>query len=84
MCVCVCVCVCVLPVLDSDLERVRRFVRTRPQVLDFGRESIDEKGMERREERREEGDSKRVEMREGGECVGLRGSLRVESGLRVF
>ena len=31
---------------------------------------IDEKGMERREERREEGDSERVEVREGGECVG--------------
>ena len=38
--------------------------------------SIDEKGMERREEWREEGDSKRVEVREGGECVGSRGSLR--------
>ena len=37
---------------------------------------IDEKGMERREERREEGDSERVEVREGGECVGSRGSLR--------
>ena len=96
MCVCVCVCVCererereresvcVLPVSDSDLERARLFVRTRPEVLDFGRESIDEKGMERREKRREEGDSERVEVREGGECVGSRGSLRVDSGLRVF
>ena len=37
---------------------------------------IDEKGMERREERREEGDLERVEVREGGECVELRGSLR--------
>ena len=37
---------------------------------------IDEKGMERREEQREEGDSERVEVREGGECVGSRGSLR--------
>ena len=37
---------------------------------------IDEKGMERREERREEGDLERVEVREGGECVGSRGSLR--------
>ena len=60
------------------------FVRARLEVLDFGRESTDEKGMERREEWREERDSERVEMREGGECVGLRGSLRVESGLRVF
>ena len=76
--------VCVLPVSDSDLERARLFVRTRPEVLDFGRESIDEKGMERREKRREEGDSERVEVREGGECVGSRGSLRVDSGLRVF
>ena len=75
---------CVLPVSDSDLERARLFVRTRPEVLDFGRESIDEKGMERREKRREEGDSERVEVREGGECVGSRGSLRVDSGLRVF
>ena len=40
--------------------------------------------MERREERREEGDLERVEVREGGECVGSRGSLRVESGPRVF
>ena len=40
--------------------------------------------MERREERREEGDLERVEVREGGECVGLRGSFRVESDLRVF
>ena len=40
--------------------------------------------MLRREERREEGDLERVEVREGGECVGSRGSLRVESGLRVF
>ena len=78
------VCVCVLLVPNSDLQRVRLFVRTRPEVLDFGRESIDEKGMVRREERREEGDSERVEVREGGECVGSRGSLRVESGLRVF
>ena len=61
-----CVCVCVCPVPNSNLERVRLFVRTRPEVLDFGRESIDEKGMERREE----GDSERVEVREGGECVG--------------
>ena len=46
---------------------------------------IDEKGMERREERREEEDSERVEVRKGGECVGSRGSLEiVESGLRVF
>ena len=37
---------------------------------------IYEKGMERREERREEGDSERVEVREGGECVGSKGSLR--------
>ena len=37
---------------------------------------IDEKGMERREERREEGDLERVEVREGGECVESRGSLR--------
>ena len=50
-----CVCVCVLPIIDSDLERVRLFLRTRPEVLNFGRESIDEKGMERREERREGG-----------------------------
>ena len=46
---------------------------------------IDEKGMERREERREEEDSERVEVRKGGECVGSRGSLEiVESGLKVF
>ena len=32
--------------------------------------------MERRKERREEGDSKRVKVREEGECVGARGSLR--------
>ena len=32
--------------------------------------------MKRRKERREEGDSERVEVREGGECVGARGSLR--------
>ena len=31
---------------------------------------IDKNGMERREEWREEGDSERVEVREGGECVG--------------
>ena len=38
---------------------------------------IDENGMERREEQREEEDSERVEVREGGECVGSRsGSLR--------
>ena len=48
-------CVCVLLVPNSDLQRVRLFVRTRPEVLNFGRESIDEKGMERREERREGG-----------------------------
>ncbi|KAK9992806.1 hypothetical protein SO802_022509 [Lithocarpus litseifolius] len=37
-----------------------------------GEENLDEKGMERREERREEGDSERVEVREGRECcVGL-------------
>ena len=30
---------------------------------------IDENGIESREERREEGDSERVEVREGGECV---------------
>ena len=48
--------------------------------------SIDEKGMESREERREEGDSERVEVREGvlELRVGSRGSLRDESGLRVF
>ena len=46
---------------------------------------IDENGMERREERREEEDSKRVEVREGGECVGALRLLEiVESGLRVF
>ena len=32
--------------------------------------------MERRKERREEGDSERVKVREEGECVGARGSLR--------
>ena len=37
---------------------------------------INEKGMERREEWREEGDLERVEVREGGECVGSKGSLR--------
>ena len=30
---------------------------------------IDEKGMESKEERREEGDSERVEVKEGAECV---------------
>ena len=46
---------------------------------------IDENGMERREERREEEDSERVEVREGGECVGALRLLEiVESGLRVF
>ena len=53
-------------------------------AVEIGRESIDEKGMERREEQREEGDSERVEVREGGECVGSRGRLKVESDLRVF
>ena len=46
---------------------------------------IDENGMERREEQREEEDSERVEVREGGECVGALRLLEiVESGLRVF
>ena len=41
--------------------------------------------LERRKEQREEGDSKKVEVREGGECVRSRGSLRSGStGLRVF
>ena len=41
--------------------------------------------MERREEWREEGDSERVEVRGGGECVGALRLLEIiESGLRVF
>nr|POF23386.1 hypothetical protein CFP56_20826 [Quercus suber] len=47
----------------GPVEHFRNF----SSVLDFGRESIDEKGMERREERREEGDLERVEVREGGD-----------------
>ena len=75
-CVCVwereSVCVCVT---SSRFQpwKGQTFCKNFSSILDFGRESIDEKGMERREERREE-----------GECVGSRGSLRVESGLRVF
>ena len=46
---------------------------------------IDKNGMERREEWREEGDSERVEVRGGGECVGALRLLEIiESGLRVF
>ena len=62
--VCVSVCVCVR-------ERERVCVCVCVCVL-----PIDEKGMERREKQREERDSERVEVREGGECVGSRGSLR--------
>ena len=43
---------------------------------------IDEKGMERREEQREEGDLERVEVREG--VWELRGKGFGEGGLRVF
>ena len=71
-----CVCVCV-----RERERERVCVCVCVCVL-----PIDEKGMERREERREEGDSERVEVREGvwELRVGLKGSLGVESGLTVF
>ena len=50
---CACVCVC-------ERERERESVCVCVYVL-----LIDEKGMERREERREEGDSERVEVKEG-------------------
>ena len=53
-------------------------------TVEIGRESIYEKGMERGKSRGRKGNSNRVEVREGGECVGSRGSLRVESDLRFL
>ena len=82
VCVCVCVCVC----FTSSRFRPwkgQTFCKNKTRSSRFWKRINRWEG-NGEEGRTEEGDSERVEVREGGECVGSRGSLRVESGLRVF